>query len=167
MRLRLWRSYGFFSPRPEMLPAIELRGWKAIGPGNYFKSKKLLLYDWILHSRYHISNDFSAWVQFSVWIVWLFGAVWALSHVAVLLGTQAKLIAYVGRVWREFSECVFLKCTHTDTHTLRNGLCLNDRFLASIHTHSWIINACVLASAQWYTLTFTHILSLSMCFTRT
>ena len=80
-------------------------------------------------------------MQFSVWIVWLFGAVWARSHVAVLFGTQAKLIAYVGRVWQEFSEYVFLKCTHTDTHTLRNGLCLNDMILAGVCT--WGMDVCV------------------------
>lgn len=93
----------------------------------------------------YMSESYTAWthastarVQLGVRTVWLFGAVWAFTHMAALLRTCAKLIAYVGRVWQEFSEYVFLKCTHTQTLAhQKNGLCLSDMFLASIHTHLW------------------------------
>lgn len=154
-----------------MLPAFEPWGWKAIGPRSSFKSKNLWLYGWILYSPYYISNDSSVWVQFSIWIVWLFGAVWALSHVAVLLRTQAKLIAYVGRVWQEFSEYVFLKCTHTDTNTEKWPLF--EWYVFGKHSHTFMNNewvcVCVCVCTNTHTRTHTHFhtLSVFVCFTRT
>lgn len=132
------------------LPAFKPRGWKAIGPGSSFKSKNLWLYGWILYSPYYISNDSDVWVQFSIWIVWLFGAVWALSHVAVLLGTQAKLIAYVERVWQEFSEYVFLKCTHTQTPTHTEKWPLFEWYVFGKYSHTFMNNewVCVFVSTR-------------------
>lgn len=127
----------------KMLPTFNSPEWITIEPGSKMKCEKVLgLFGWILSFVCTISSDSRAW--FWVWIVWLFGAV-GLSHMAVLLRIQAKLIACAGRVWQEFSQFVFWKGTHTEKWPL-----YKQHILPSIHTHPWIMNARVLTIAQWY-----------------
>lgn len=113
------RTWGFFHWGLKYARGIRAMRMKSFGTRGLIYIKNLHLYGWFLHFPYHNAKASSASEQFSIWIVWLFGAVWAFSHMAVLLGTQAKFIAYVGRVWQEFSEYVFLRCTHTQTPTHR------------------------------------------------
>lgn len=159
------RTWGFFHRGLKYAPGIRAVRMKSFGTRGLIYIKNLRLYGWILHFSYRSAKASSASVQFSVWIVWLFGAVWAFSHMAVLLGTRAKFIAYVGRVWQEFSEYVFLRCTHTHRHPHTEKWPLFERYVFGKHSHTFMNNECVCVNLR--TMTRKHTLSLFVRLTRT
>lgn len=113
-------------------------------------------YGWFLHFPYHNAKSlqcFRAIQRLDCLIVW--GCLGFQSYGSAPRDTgQIHSICWKGMTGVQ-RVCVFEVYTHTDTHTQRNGLCLNDMFLASIHTHSWIMNACVLTSTHNDTQTHT------------